>query len=123
MRGWLKSLKGAPPRYDLEGNLLSAGRWTYRWEGENRLVKRVSAAWTQPPHPPDPKGSSRPGTLFLAVTLEFVYDGVSRRVQKKPSRVARSIWKVVFTTAGTCTSASNLLPMIKIFSYESHAQS
>ena len=28
LRGWLKSLKGAPPRYDLEGHLLSAGRWT-----------------------------------------------------------------------------------------------
>ena len=54
----MKSLKGAPPRYDLDGHLLSAGRWTYRWEGENRLVKRVSAAWTQPPHPTDPKGSS-----------------------------------------------------------------
>jgi hypothetical protein len=46
-------------------------------------VKVVSAAWTQPPHPTDPKGSSLPGTLFLAVTLEFSYDGVSRPVQKK----------------------------------------
>ena len=82
LRGWLKSLKGAPPRYDLDGRLLSAGRWTYRWEGENRLVKRVSAAWTQPPHPTDPKGSSLPGTYIPSVTLEFVYDGVSRRVQK-----------------------------------------
>ena len=56
-------------------------------------MKRVSAAWTPPPHPPDPKGASLPGTLFPAVKLEFVYDGVSRRVQKKPSMmfVPRSV--------------------------------
>lgn len=38
------AMKSAPPRDDLDGNLLSDGRWTYSWDGENRLVKRVSTA-------------------------------------------------------------------------------
>jgi hypothetical protein len=42
------SVTATPPRYDLDGNLLSDGRWTYTWDGENRLVKMVSIAWTQP---------------------------------------------------------------------------
>ena len=47
LRGWLKSLKGAPPRYDLGGRLLSAGRWTYRWGGEpsgEKGQRRLDAA-------------------------------------------------------------------------------
>ena len=42
------SVTATPPRYDLDGNLLSDGRWTYTWDGENRLVKMASIAWTQP---------------------------------------------------------------------------
>jgi hypothetical protein len=41
------SVTATPPRYDLDGNLLSDGRWTYAWNGENRLVKMASIAWTQ----------------------------------------------------------------------------
>ena len=46
-------------------------------------MKMVSAAWTQPPHATDPNGSYLPATSFPFVTLEFAYDGLSRRVQKK----------------------------------------
>ena len=28
--------------YDADGNLLSDGRWTYTWDGENRLVGLTS---------------------------------------------------------------------------------
>ena len=41
------SVTATPPRYDLDGNLRSDGRWTYAWNGENRLVKMASIAWTQ----------------------------------------------------------------------------
>jgi len=71
------SVTNNPPRYDLDGNLLSDGRWTYSWDGENRLVKMVSAAWTQP------AGGYLANATFPAYTLEFAYDGLSRRVQKK----------------------------------------
>jgi RHS repeat-associated protein len=71
------SVTASPPRYDLDGNLLSDGRWTYTWDGENRLVKMVSVAWTQP------AGGYLANATFPAVTLEFAYDGLSRRVQKK----------------------------------------
>jgi|GEM_PF-1506394 len=71
------SVTATPPRYDLDGNLLSDGRWTYTWDGENRLVKMVSVAWTQP------AGGYLANATFPAITLEFVYDGLSRRVQKK----------------------------------------
>ena len=57
--------------------LCSDGRWTYTWDGENRLVKMVSVAWTQP------ASGYRANATFPAVTLEFAYDGLSRRAQKK----------------------------------------
>jgi RHS repeat-associated protein len=59
------------------GNQLSDGRWTYSWDGENRLVKMVSVPWTQP------AGGYLANATFPAATLEFAYDGLSRRVQKK----------------------------------------
>ena len=71
------SVTATPPRYDLDGNLLSDGRWTYTWDGENRLVKMASIAWTQP------SGGYLANATFPAITLEFAYDGLSRRVQKK----------------------------------------
>jgi hypothetical protein len=74
------SVTATPPRYDLDGNLLSDGRWTYTWDGENRLVKMVSIAWTQP------SGGYLANATFPAITLEFAYDGLSRRVQKKTIR-------------------------------------
>jgi hypothetical protein len=71
------SVTASPPRYDLDGNLLSDGRWTYTWDGENRLVKMVSVPWTQP------AGGYLANATFPAYALEFSYDGLSRRVQKK----------------------------------------
>jgi hypothetical protein len=38
----------------------------------------VSVAWTQP------AGGYLAGATFPAFTLEFAYDGLSRRVQEKP---------------------------------------
>jgi RHS repeat-associated protein len=55
--------------YDADGNLTSDGRWTFGWDGENRLV----AMETQP----------AAATGVARHKLEFGYDGQSRRVSKK----------------------------------------
>jgi hypothetical protein len=52
--------------YDLDGNLLSDGRWSYTWDAENQLVKMVT--W----------GSPAPAQYIL-----FEYDRRGRRVRKQ----------------------------------------
>ncbi|MDZ4199030.1 MAG: RHS repeat-associated core domain-containing protein [Kiritimatiellia bacterium] len=54
-------------QYDADGNLLSDGRWTNTWDGENRLI-RIE---TRPDLPPE----------VPRVRCDYVYDGGSRRVQ------------------------------------------
>ena len=56
--------------YDLDGNLTGDGRWTYAWDGENRLVGMTTQAVAETAGVPGLK-------------LTFAYDGLSRRVQKK----------------------------------------
>ena len=51
----------ALPTYDADGNMLTNGNWAYTWNGENRLIVAESA---------DKK-------------LEFAYDYMGRRVEKK----------------------------------------
>ena len=47
--------------YDVDGNMMTSGAWTYTWDGENRMVSAMN-------------GSSR---------LEFGYDYMGRRIYKK----------------------------------------
>ena len=53
--------------YDLDGNLTNDGRFTYTWDGENRLVDLTSLTNA-------PVGSK--------VKLDFAYDSKGRRIQK-----------------------------------------
>jgi RHS repeat-associated protein len=53
--------------YDLDGNLTQDGRWTYTWDGENRLVNMTSLSG-----PPTP-------SLY---NLNFTYDYLGRRIAK-----------------------------------------
>jgi RHS repeat-associated protein len=53
--------------YDLDGNLLSDGRWIYSWDAENRLTNMTSLSGA-------PSGSQ--------LNLSFVYDYMGRRIQK-----------------------------------------
>ncbi len=57
-------------QHDADGNLISDGRWTYTWDGENRLIAMES-------HAPAPAESKR--------RLEFVYDSQGRRLRKRVS--------------------------------------
>jgi len=54
--------------HDDDGNLTSDGRWNYTWDAENRLVSMEAIASV----PPEAKQR-----------LEFSYDYMARRVQKK----------------------------------------
>src|SRR5208282_2768685 len=53
--------------YDADGNLLSDGRWSYAWDGENRLIGMTSLSSA-------PSGSQ--------LQLAFAYDYQGRRIQK-----------------------------------------
>ncbi len=54
--------------YDLDGNLTSDGRWTYTWDAENRLISMEAIA---------------AAPVAAKLRLEFAYDGMGRRIQKK----------------------------------------
>jgi len=55
--------------HDDDGNLTSDGRWNYTWDAENRLMSMESIAAV-------PVAARR--------RLEFAYDWMGRRIQKKP---------------------------------------
>jgi RHS repeat-associated protein len=63
--------------YDADGNLTSDGRWTNKWDGENRLIEMTS-------HATGPSGSRK--------SLQFGYDSQSRRVSKVVSNWTGSAW-------------------------------
>ena len=66
--------------YDLDGNLLTDGRWTYTWDLADRLAKMVSLPFTQP------AAGAVPLRKVKGLTVEFTYDGFSRRIGKKSQR-------------------------------------
>lgn len=56
--------------YDNDGNLTSDGRWSYAWDGENRLVLMETL----------PAVAS--AAAVPKIKLQFIYDGQSRRIAK-----------------------------------------
>jgi hypothetical protein len=54
--------------WDLDGNLTSDGRWTYTWDGENRLISMTTRV---------------PATGELDRKMEFEYDCMGSRIGKK----------------------------------------
>jgi len=63
--------------YDLDGNLTSDGRWTNKWDAENRLIDMTS-------HSSGPSGSRK--------SLQFAYDSQGRRYSKVVSNWTGSAW-------------------------------
>ena len=55
-----------PFPYDLDGNLLTDGRWSYTWAAENRLLKMAANTSVGPQN-----------------SLQFEYDSKSRRIRKQ----------------------------------------
>ncbi len=80
-------LTGSPEAYtyDLDGNLLSDGRWVYNWDGENRLTTMTLSGLT--PGSAPAAGSVAAKILAVdsgaVVRVEFTYDHQSRRIAKK----------------------------------------
>ena len=68
--------------YDLAGNLVTDGRWTYTWDGAERLIKMVSLPFNQP------AAGAVPSKQVKGLTVEFTYDAFSRRVGKKVSELS-----------------------------------
>jgi RHS repeat-associated protein len=66
--------------YDQDGNLTGDGRWTYTWDGENRLTRLVAATAVGPQQ-----------------RIDFVYDWQGRRIGK-------TVWP---NTGGTGTPLVN----------------
>ena len=65
--------------YDADGNLTSDGRWTNRWDAENRLFEMESLS------------SAPTGSL---VRMQFAYDHQSRRTSKVVSNWTGSAWQL-----------------------------
>jgi RHS repeat-associated protein len=65
------------PTYDADGNLTSDGRWTNKWDAENRLIDMTS-------HASGPSGSRK--------SLQFAYDSQGRRYSKVVSNWTGSAW-------------------------------
>jgi RHS repeat-associated protein len=63
--------------FDADGNLTSDGRWTNKWDGENRLIDTTS-------HSSGPSGSRK--------SLQFAYDALGRRYSKVVSNWTGSAW-------------------------------
>ena len=70
--------------YDDDGNLTGDGRWTYAWDGENRLIQMETKS-----------GAVTVGTPKQK--LEFVYDEQARRIQKKVSNWSGENYTVTYT--------------------------
>ena len=68
--------------YDDDGNLTQDGRWDYTWDAENRLVKLVSKSGA-------PSGSEK--------SVDFTYDGKSRRISKTVSNWVSGAWQLEST--------------------------
>jgi RHS repeat-associated protein len=66
--------------YDLDGNMISDGRWNYTWDAENRLIKVES-------RPDTPSSSWR--------RIEWTYDALGRRIQQVTSIWTNNAWFVV----------------------------
>jgi RHS repeat-associated protein len=68
--------------YDADGNLTADGRWTYGWDGENRLTNMTSL-------------STAPTASKLK--LDFLYDSKGRRIQKLVSTNNGSVYGALYT--------------------------
>ena len=68
-----------PYTYDADGNLTSDGRWTNRWDAENRLFEMESLT------------SAPAGSL---VKMQFAYDHQCRRTSKVVSNWNGSAWQL-----------------------------
>lgn len=80
--------------HDADGNLTGDGRWTYTWDGENRLIEMK-------------RDTSSP-TVSSRLKLEFEYDWQGRRIRKKFYTHNGTAW-VLFSDKAFLSDGWNLL--------------
>lgn len=71
--------------HDVDGNLLGDARWSYAWDGENRLRSMETAA-----------GAYAAGVA--RIKLKFTYDANGRRTAKKVYTYIGSAWNLTAST-------------------------
>ena len=64
------------PTYDDDGNLLSDGRFSYEWDGENRLTRATMI------EAPDPYQSGPFWVYPPRLRVSYTYDYMGRRVRR-----------------------------------------
>jgi len=69
--------------YDADGNLTNDGRWSYVWDGENRLIRMTVNTSVGPQY-----------------QLDFVYDYQGRRIQKSVATNGVGIYTNIFLYSG-----------------------
>jgi RHS repeat-associated protein len=66
--------------YDLDGNLISDGRWDYVWDGENRLISMTIRAQVVT------------DTAMTRQRMLFDYDSAGRRIRSRTEEYVSSSW-------------------------------
>ncbi len=69
-----------PFAYDADGNLTNDGRWAYLWDAENRLLSMISSNVVD----------------AAKKKLEFNYDYMARRIEKKVSNWSGGTWQLSY---------------------------
>ncbi|MBX3737165.1 MAG: RHS repeat-associated core domain-containing protein [Candidatus Didemnitutus sp.] len=77
-------------QYDADGNLTADGRWSYTWDGENRLIRIETKPALVPPSGHFPLSQRR--------RIDFSYDGQGRRIQKDVSNWTGTGWTLTRST-------------------------
>lgn len=80
--------------YDADGNLTRDGVWVYRWDGENRLVEMFTCGSPEDPLVLDPASVATWNSGIPRRKLEFRYDYLGRRVQKRAWQWSGTAWAV-----------------------------
>ena len=115
--------------YDTDGNLISDGRWTYSWDGENRLVQMVARTSVGPPQlikfEYDHQGrrirkqvwNNTGGTGSPAVDLRFLYDGWNLIAILDPQSALLESFVWGTDLSGTIEGAGGVGGLLKVTCY------
>ena len=78
--------------YDADGNLTSDGVWNYVYDGENRLIQMNSTLLA--------------GVGFTRLGIQFTYDYLGRRVEKKVTNLDTIKWFSITSSSTTAGPSS-----------------
>ena len=115
--------------YDLDGNLLSDGRWAYTWDEENRLVGMTNNTGVGPLYglgfAYDPKGrriqklvATNSGTAYIGLyTTTFLYDGWNLVAELAPNNSPIHTYMWGSDLSGSMQGAGGVAGLLKVGYY------